>query len=702
MTRQRGFTLTDILVTIFLIAALVSLALPILGRMHRSAQASRKKADLNTITVALEAFKARHGDYPRLNEKTLRLILPHNSNEEFISKYNALLDSQTRGAQLLTAALVGGGFIDSSFRTVEVYDEALGQNVRLLATHDDRPILYYPGLPVRLDLSQQGGYVAAMGPAEIEARRQASGTWQLPLFNAWDNAQFLPEAIVQAQLKANPDGSARNTVPEYCGAYLLWAAGDEPDLRQAYQSSSAILMVGGGQPLIMVPGGTYRGNGLEDYTRYVSFDPSLLGNNPRGMEDSPYVRPDLTVGNPLELIIKPPVEWDNQPPPGWVEHEIPPRTPGTPPADAIKITDKGAKPNDGVDDWQAIKDALDQARREGKAIVIPDGQFDISKPLPIESGTKIYGPGALKLHNGHDFAMIIPAGANGIYIDGIALEGGGIRAEGKASNVTFINNVVANISHKGSYNNGAGFVANSGLVNSRIEQNHFINIRQEGVWINTNASGTSVSYNYFEDVWQAIHVISKGDASGIRMNHNYGVGLIRMGIEFQGDGAIGSEIIGNTFKDWNQAEVYHGSFGLSIYNMGSGTKILDNMLHGYGNNPVGIEMGGHNGLAQGNVVTGFREGMHVIHADNSVITGNTFTGQKWMSIWFPGYGSAYNVKVVNNSFDVDAEAAILFMGGGWGGTVIEGNTARLHGNTQFVKSHSGTNGLHIGSNTIIK
>lgn len=698
MKRQRGFTLTDILVTVFIIAALISIALPILGNMQRSAEASRKKADLNAVTVALESFKSKNGDYPRMNLQTVRRLMKNATEAQIQAAYHNLLESQTRGSQILTMALLDGGFLGDNFRTVQVLDSTSNRNVKLLATHDDRPILYYPGLPVRLDLSQPEAYVASMGPVQIDALRKSGGVWQLPLFNTWDNGQFLSESTVRTQLKAGADGRAGNTVPEYCGAYLLWAAGDEANLADAYTSQTAVLMAGGGQPLIMIPGGPGAGHGVDAFTAYAAYIPKVgTGWGP----DAAYFRPDTTpsTSNPFQYTIgnnMPP----GNPPPNWQDHEIPPRTPNTPPGDAINILDNGAKPNDGIDDWQAIKDALDKARKDGKAIVIPDGKFDISRPLDIRNGDKIYGGGTLKVAGGNEFGILIPGGSNGIYIDGITLDGAGINVADKSSNITIINCAISNITHSGSYNNGAAIRANGGLTNSTIEQNHFTNIRQEGVWINTTADKTSVSNNYFDHAWQSIHVISNSNATGIKLNGNYGVGMTRMGIEFQGDRAVGSEIIGNTFKDWKQDAVYHGSFALSIYNMGGGTKIVDNMLSGFGNNPVGIEMGGPNDLAQGNVVTGFREGMHVIHADNSVVTGNTFTGQTWMSIWFPGYGSARNVRVTGNEFDLSAEAAILFMGGGWDGTTIEGNKAKLGGNTQFIKSHSGTGGLNIGSNQI--
>src|SRR5690606_8118398 len=66
MTRNRGFSLTEIIVTIAIVALLITVVLPMLNGAIRNATANKMRADLNALAVALETYKADHGDYPRL------------------------------------------------------------------------------------------------------------------------------------------------------------------------------------------------------------------------------------------------------------------------------------------------------------------------------------------------------------------------------------------------------------------------------------------------------------------------------------------------------------------------------------------------------------------------------------------------------------------------------------------------------------
>ena len=64
-TRSRGFTLLELLVAIGIIMLLVSLALPMILISFKKAARTRAAADMATIGVALDAYKADFGDYPR-------------------------------------------------------------------------------------------------------------------------------------------------------------------------------------------------------------------------------------------------------------------------------------------------------------------------------------------------------------------------------------------------------------------------------------------------------------------------------------------------------------------------------------------------------------------------------------------------------------------------------------------------------------
>ncbi|HEX4053794.1 MAG TPA: type II secretion system protein [Tepidisphaeraceae bacterium] len=65
MRNRKAFTLVELLVVIGIIAILAGLLLPAVNRMRISASITAQKAEFQTITSALEQYKADFGDYPR-------------------------------------------------------------------------------------------------------------------------------------------------------------------------------------------------------------------------------------------------------------------------------------------------------------------------------------------------------------------------------------------------------------------------------------------------------------------------------------------------------------------------------------------------------------------------------------------------------------------------------------------------------------
>jgi len=62
-----GFTLVEMLVVIGIIIVLVGILFPVVFRLRRQADRQRTAADIQTISVALSAYKQDCGDYPRWN-----------------------------------------------------------------------------------------------------------------------------------------------------------------------------------------------------------------------------------------------------------------------------------------------------------------------------------------------------------------------------------------------------------------------------------------------------------------------------------------------------------------------------------------------------------------------------------------------------------------------------------------------------------
>ena len=62
---RHAFTLVELLVVIGIIVVIASIGIPMGFKAYRAGERARTQADLNSITVALEAFRADWGDYPR-------------------------------------------------------------------------------------------------------------------------------------------------------------------------------------------------------------------------------------------------------------------------------------------------------------------------------------------------------------------------------------------------------------------------------------------------------------------------------------------------------------------------------------------------------------------------------------------------------------------------------------------------------------
>jgi general secretion pathway protein G len=71
--RPRGFTLVELLVVMLVLAVLIALLLPALNGALRTARNAAVGSEINQLSQALNAFKAKYGDYP-----PSRIYLPEN------------------------------------------------------------------------------------------------------------------------------------------------------------------------------------------------------------------------------------------------------------------------------------------------------------------------------------------------------------------------------------------------------------------------------------------------------------------------------------------------------------------------------------------------------------------------------------------------------------------------------------------------
>ena len=91
-TSRPAFSMIELIITIGIIVLIMSLVVAMLGKANKTAQRTRQSADLQSITQALEAYRADQRDYPRLPPGT------QTGDPTFVS-----------GAELLCWALLAPG-----------------------------------------------------------------------------------------------------------------------------------------------------------------------------------------------------------------------------------------------------------------------------------------------------------------------------------------------------------------------------------------------------------------------------------------------------------------------------------------------------------------------------------------------------------------------------------------------------------------
>jgi prepilin-type N-terminal cleavage/methylation domain-containing protein len=124
---DRAFTLTELLVVIGIIVLLAGLAVPMVLRAYKQGNKTRTKADLNTIAIALNAYKQDFGDFPRVTDSVFPGTVPQR------------ISGNNIGAAILCKALIGPG---GQSETNKVQFGAIADNF-------DSGLQYQPGDVVR-------------------------------------------------------------------------------------------------------------------------------------------------------------------------------------------------------------------------------------------------------------------------------------------------------------------------------------------------------------------------------------------------------------------------------------------------------------------------------------------------------------------------------------------------------------------------
>ncbi len=195
---KKAFTLVELLVVVAIIALLVSLLLPAVGRIRQAAKETKLKATFHAIDMGLEQFLSDHGSYPSSE-------VPASSYQHMVKRidgsnpndfYDASGDYLDMGAHLLAESMFGLdqlGYSDtrgtSAFTDVRIYnvDSATGDPV-----NEDMSAL----------VKRYGPYVAT---ENLEIARMSDIT-EKPVnydpgnhFPAWDN----PNPVIMDGLTNN-------------------------------------------------------------------------------------------------------------------------------------------------------------------------------------------------------------------------------------------------------------------------------------------------------------------------------------------------------------------------------------------------------------------------------------------------------------------------------------------------------------------
>jgi prepilin-type N-terminal cleavage/methylation domain-containing protein len=222
---RRGFSLTELLVVIGIIAALAAILVPVVNRAMRNAQRVRTAADLQAIAVGLDTYKQDHGSYPRVELNTSGAPLISGA-EVLCRALVAPLREEADGAAgngfriRGTQGRVYGPYIDlSKFRVDndENPNNQLVPGTAVIRDRYNRPILYYPAPVQKPNLSVNDAYASSTPGTMYNFRFNEGyfGSGNLPKFKA-----MLGD--IDGDGAINGDESPATT-----GPYILWSAGED-------------------------------------------------------------------------------------------------------------------------------------------------------------------------------------------------------------------------------------------------------------------------------------------------------------------------------------------------------------------------------------------------------------------------------------------------------------------------------------------
>lgn len=150
--KRTGFTLIELLVVIAIIGILATITLNVMSGVQANAKASRAEAEMNVISNALEAYKAKYGDYPWIDS---RADGPTQLYQALIGERVPSRDGGSTKFGNKTANAKAEAFIDvTKFSIYSAPDTYVGDSIEpsvngdgVVTSYDDNSASHYIGDP---------------------------------------------------------------------------------------------------------------------------------------------------------------------------------------------------------------------------------------------------------------------------------------------------------------------------------------------------------------------------------------------------------------------------------------------------------------------------------------------------------------------------------------------------------------------------
>jgi prepilin-type N-terminal cleavage/methylation domain-containing protein len=243
--KRRAFTLIEILVVVGILVLLAAIALPLIGKAMRQAKRTRTAADLASIATALEAYKADHGDYPRVainlgvtsaadrpNPMTGAQVLCR----ALLGLAPAVDPNPVAGQNLKQDGKDGPGFSVREgtkgygpYLAIEKFKVSDGAAplLQTILDQEGNPILYFPRGP-KSNQSLPNGYIA-LSAANAEGVVPFDARDNLDAFRRTGetDAQVLTRIRVAFGDEDDDGGISKGETARYDAPFVLWSAGSD-------------------------------------------------------------------------------------------------------------------------------------------------------------------------------------------------------------------------------------------------------------------------------------------------------------------------------------------------------------------------------------------------------------------------------------------------------------------------------------------